>query len=120
MSQTAHTEITITGYLVGSIWWPAGAECWKDFHHSITDEAPRMGTRQLRDHVLAILCDGDFQSASIAQGEVTIRQTRHDGRITTTRAKSIPLSKFPTLADCLHPDPDWLPTYFDDEEKEAA
>ncbi len=110
MSQTAHIEITITGYLVGSIWWPAGAECYRHFSYSLTREAPRMGTRQLRDHVLAILRDGDFQSTSIAHGEVVITRIDAMGRRSSTLRKSVPLSKFPTLSDCLHPDgDDWCP-----------
>ena len=109
-------DVTLTGYIVGSIWWPAGAECFKEFSHSVTDGSPRMGTRRLRDHVLAVISDGDFQSASIACGEVTIRNvTTVNGR-TMTRAKTVPLSKFGTLADCLHPDDlDWCPMYDDDD-----
>ena len=108
-------DVTLSGYVVGPIWWPAGAECFKPFTHSVTDEAPRMGTRQLRDHVLAVMRDGDFQSTSIACGEVTIRSRSVVNGRTVVRAKSVPLYKFPTLADCLHTDPDWAPVYEGDD-----
>ena len=48
-------DVTLSGYVFGPICWPAGAECFKRFTHRVTDEAPRMGTRRLRDHVLAVM-----------------------------------------------------------------
>jgi len=27
------TNIALRGYIVGPIWWPAGAECFKDLHY---------------------------------------------------------------------------------------
>lgn len=108
----ATTRIAISGYLVGNIWWPVGAECWKTFTYDLTrEEALFSSPGTLRDHILRITSDGDFQSASIAQGELTITVTK-PGR---KRSRSFPLSRFPSIADCLHPDPDWSPCFEEDE-----
>lgn len=106
------TRITLSGYLVGGIWWPVDVECWKTFKYDLTREDCRFtepGT--LRDHVLRIICDGDFQSASIAQGELTITVTKPGRKL----SRAFPLSRFPSIADCLHPDPDWFPCFEEDE-----
>lgn len=36
------TDIRLTGYVVGPIWWPAGAECFKPLDYGITREDARM------------------------------------------------------------------------------
>ena len=121
-TQTTRT-IELRGYLVGAIWWPVGAECWKDLAYDITREDARFsepGT--LRDHVLAATNDGDFQGCTIAQGELiaTSRTIAWDdsGRVLreTTRRHHWPLDRFKSVADCLHDDPDWLPSYPEDDE----
>ena len=97
----APSEITISGYVVGPIWWPTGAECYKPFTYHLTREDERFtepGT--LRDHVLAITRDGDFQHCEIADGflEITIRKP---GR---SRSRVFELDIFPSIADCLKDD----------------
>jgi hypothetical protein len=112
------TQITLRGYLVGSIWWPVGAECYKHLTYDVTREDSRFtepGT--LRDHVLRATNDGDFQCATIACGElIAERREIKDGRERIVR-RSFPLSRFPSVADCLHPEGDawWPPSDFDDE-----
>lgn len=101
------TNIALRGFVVGPIWWPAGAECYKPLEYNCTDQNARWsepGT--LRDHVLRATNDGDFQHCTIAHGElvVTVQRERR------TIKRSFPLSKFPSVADCLHPDgDDWCP-----------
>jgi hypothetical protein len=101
------TNISLRGFIVGPIWWPAGAECYKPLSYSITDERVRWsepGT--LRDHVLAATNDGDFQSATLAQAELVVERRAGNRRV----IRSFPLSHFPSVADCLHPDgDDWCP-----------
>lgn len=47
-------QTTITGYLVGNIWWPQ-AECFKSFTYDLTREAGRFtSTASLRDHLRPI------------------------------------------------------------------
>ena len=106
-----HSKITISGFLVGPIWWPSGSECFKPFRHDVADKESRWSDKgTLRDHILAITQDGDFQNCAIAQGEIVA--TRTNGRRTVTR--SFPLDQFPSVRDCLHKDPDWIPDYGDD------
>jgi hypothetical protein len=116
--QTTKIETEITGFLVGNIWWPVGAECWKDVRYRCQDEQARTeGKMTLRDHILRITNDGDFQSCVIAQGEITITATRYDPerRTLCRRSRSWPLDRFPSVADCLHDDPDWWPSCPDEE-----
>lgn len=98
------TDITLSGYIVGPIWWPTGAECFKPLTFSVLDYRDRCDGATLRDCVLSALQDGDFQSASIAQGQILITmQNERQHRVT----RAFPLSKFADVADCLHSDPDW-------------
>ena len=99
-------NISIRGFLVGTIWMPA-AECYKPLDYSLTDQQCRtVGKMTLRDHVVRATNDGDFQSCTLALGELVV--TTRNGRRTTTR--TFPLARFPSIADCLHPDgDDWCP-----------
>lgn len=101
------TDIILRGFIVGPIWWPAGVECYKPLNYSITREDGRFsepGT--LRDHVLRATQDGDFQSATLACAEIVVTCQRERRRVT----RSFPLSHFPSIADCLHPEgDDWCP-----------
>ena len=104
------TEIRITGYVVGPIWWPVGEECYKAFTYNVTNEKKRWsepGT--LREHVLAITNDGDFQGCEIADGtlEVTIYKPNR------SRSRTFDLTLFPSIADCVKTD--WCGPSFDDE-----
>lgn len=103
------TSIELRGFIVGPIWWPADAECYKPLHYSVFDFTER-GT--LRDHVLRATQDGDFQNATIAHGELVLERRTAGRRV----IRSWPLSKFSSVADCLHPDgDDWCPQGPDDE-----
>jgi hypothetical protein len=109
------TQIKITGYLVGYIWMPCG-ECWKDLEYDLSGEQRRFiepGT--LRDHVLRATNDGDFQSCSIAQGEIVVTRTSRSGGTTIRRTRSFPMSMFPSVSDLIHDDPDWFPCFNDEE-----
>lgn len=101
------TNISLRGYIVGPIWWPVGMECYKPLSYSLTRKNKlwsEPGT--LRDHVLAAVNDGDFRSATLAHAALVIE--RRKGNRVVTRA--FPLSHFPSVADCLHPDgDDWCP-----------
>jgi hypothetical protein len=111
-------SITISGYLVGSIWMPA-VECFKHVVYDATDRQARsVGKMTLRDHLLAMTNDRDFQSCNVAGGELTLTAFKGNGHKWTHRSVSYPLDKFPSIADMIHPDPDWAPI-FDDEEEPA-
>jgi len=45
------TQITIYGYVVGAIWWPAGAECFKEFTYDLTREKARKLNSDFRSHI---------------------------------------------------------------------
>ena len=101
------TSIEITGYLVGPIWWPAGLECYKHFTYDLTCEDQRLCGRDgkhepgtLRDHILRITQDGDFQSCEIADAALCItvyKTNRH-------RSRLFDLELFPSIADCVKTD----------------
>ena len=111
-------SINLRGYIVGPIWQPYGAECWKDISVDLQRERARFSDKpDLRcvvDHVL-MEQGGDFQNCAIAAGEVTIVMSEPRGRGIYRTAKTFPLARFPSCTDFCHPDPDWLPTYSDDE-----
>jgi hypothetical protein len=110
------TTMKLSGVLVGYIWQP-GVECWKELDYSITEQQARtFGKMTLRDHLLSATNDGDFRSCVIADGRLDIKRTWYrDGRHYSV-SRSIPLTLFPSIADMLHPDPDWMPVYeFEDD-----
>jgi hypothetical protein len=101
------TDVRITGFVVGPIWWPVGVECYKPLNYSITREDARFSAPgTLRDHVLAATNDGDFQHCTIAQGRLVVTRLIGSRRVT----RGWPLDYFPSVRDCLHPDgDDWFP-----------
>lgn len=107
------SRIEIRGFVVGPIWWPAGGECFKPLAYDLKDHDARFsepGT--LRDHVLRATNNGDFQSCTVAQGELVIERRVGNRRV----IRSWPLSRFPSVADCLHPEgADWCPPYDGEE-----
>jgi len=107
------TNISLRGFVVGPIWWPVGEECYKPLDYSITDQNARWsepGT--LRDHVLRATNDGDFQSCTLAQAELVVERRTGNRRV----IRSFRLSRFPSVADCLHPDgDDWCPSFDADD-----
>ena len=93
-----NTYIDISGYIVGPIWWPTNEKGYKPFRHNVKAYNARLskpGT--LRDHVLAIIQDGDFQSCEIADGIIEITITKPN----RSRSRSFDLSLFPSVADCV-------------------
>jgi len=105
------TTLEIRGFVVGPIWWPVGTECFKELSYNVTHEDARMsGPGTLRDHVLCATNDGDFQSCAIACGELIATSYRKDRKV----VRSWPLERFPSVSDCLHPDPDWCPQFPED------
>lgn len=96
-----HVEITISGYVVGPIWWPCGQECYKPFRYDLSREDARFtepGT--LRDHVLRITNDGDFQGCEIADGILTATTHRPNRK----KSRNFDLTIFPSIADCVKTD----------------
>lgn len=107
-------RITIHGYLVGGIWWPYGAECYKDLSYDILREQDRTvgGKMTLREHVLRATNDGDFQSCEIADGYLEIRIRKPDKTGRTIRTRMFPLDMFPSISDCVKSD--WSGPEFED------
>lgn len=108
-------QISIRGYIVGQIWMPT-TECYKRLDYDLTREDARFtapGT--LRDHVLRATNDGDFQSATLAHAELVVTRRKREGTRTVTVTRAWPLSRFPSVADCIHPEgDDWCPQGDDD------
>ena len=114
MSSTRYetTRIEIRGYLVGAGWWP-GRERWKACRYTAADRPFADGAlaETLRDHVLRITNDHDFQSCDIAQGIVIVtRRSRTTGAL---RARAVDLERFPSVADMVRRD--WFPSFDEDE-----
>jgi hypothetical protein len=110
-------SIKLRGYIVGNIWWPSGAECWKPLNVDLHREKARVtGDGDMFRYLVGRACaDGDFQSATIAQGDITITMSESRNGKRHRVSKTYPLDKFPSVADYVHPDPDWSPS-FDDED----
>ena len=100
----------ITGQIQGRIWMPA-CVCTKTFTVSEDDFRYSDGSRPtLRDMVLRATNDGDFQSANVSWGHLTVETivTRKDGRGTLTRKRHFDLRSplFPSIADSIVPEDD--------------
>ena len=102
----AITHISISGQIQGHIWMP-NAVCTKDFTVSEDDFRYSDGSRPtLRDMVLRATNDGDFQSADVSWGHLTVEmiQPRKDGRGEVTRRRHFDLRNgalFPSIADSI-------------------
>lgn len=105
------TTMKLSGFLVGEIWEPE-VECFKQLDYDLYAQQSRtVGKMTLRDHLLAATNDGDFMWCVVADGRLDISRTWYrDGRHHNV-SRSIPLIAFPSIADMLHPDPDWGPVY---------
>ena len=112
------TEFRIDGYLVGKIWMPA-TECYKPLDYTfVRKENERRSPWQdahetLRDALLQITNDGDFQSCGVADGMLTV--TRQDGSGGRKRSYSrcFPLDSFPSISDMICAD--WAGPNCEDE-----
>lgn len=112
------TEFTISGYIVGKIWMPA-TECWKDLNYTfVRHENERKNPWQdaqetLRDAMLHVTNDGDFQSCSVSHGVLTVTRRECSAGRQVTFERMFPLDHFPSVADMVRTD--WEgPDYGDD------
>ena len=100
---THQTTITLNGMLVGRIWMPA-AECTKPITLSRRRDF-RYADNSLptaREMVLRATSDGDFRSCALA-ADSYFEFTRSSQRGSTIikRSRSIPVTAFPSIADCI-------------------
>ena len=81
------TLIEVIGEIEGLIWMPE-TECTKEFHEKFSHnehEPFKVHWTGLRDALLRITNDGDFQNAGIAQGCIKVTRTREDGKAQRVR-----------------------------------
>ncbi len=90
--------ITISGTYGGSIWMPA-VVCAKRFETTVEAD------QTLREAVLQVLDDGDFQNCSIAEGTVGFARSLPDRRgFQRYHRRSMDMAVFRSIADCLASD----------------
>ena len=107
----ANREVSITTGLVGRIWRPA-CICAKDTTVKIGDKPWHYDAKTLREALLHITNDGDFQSCVAVNGVLTITHTTTRGSSTVKRTRQWPLDMFPSIADMVGNDED-LNDYYD-------
>ncbi len=99
-----YTEVTIEGYIIGNIWWPYGETFEKPVsisnrHYPFSLDDPPT----LREMVLRVTNDGDFQSASLADDSAVIfrrvRETASGTKI--QRMRIMAAGQFASIADCV-------------------
>jgi hypothetical protein len=106
-------SISVHGWLVGRLWGGSG---WKPVHADITRARRRRG---FYDAVKDLTDDGDFERCRLV-GEISITMTEwRRGRIHTVE-QEIPLSRFPSISACLHPDQTWAPDGDHDDRDELT
>lgn len=108
-------EYRISGYLVGMIWMPH-VECWKDvnfiFQREHTTEPFKRVCDDLRDAMLQITNDGDFQWCAIVHGDLIVRKIDGSRARRIIHERVIPLERFKSVADMVIVD--WDGPYEDD------
>ena len=103
------TEYTIYGYLVGTIWMPA-TECYRELEYTfVRHEDERKNSWQdakkdLREAMLHITNDGDFQSCAVADGVLCVRRVNEGQGRRSTRERTYDLARFPSVADMVRTD----------------
>lgn len=103
------TEYTINGYVVGKIWMPA-TECWKELNYTfVRSEEERAHPWQdarddLRDAMLHVTNDGDFQSCRVCHGQLTVRKISETGARKIVTERIFDLAKFKSVADMVRDD----------------
>ena len=93
------TKITLYGEIAGIIWMPA-VECSKEFHLELTRIPRKSNTRtfpgiaprsmeitRLRDALLQITNDGDFQSCALIWARLEVSHTFGDESLGTRTVK---------------------------------
>lgn len=102
-------EFQIRGQVQGAIWWPVGAVCTKEFDVRFTREQRpfRVGAETLRDALLHVTNDGDFQGAVITYALLSVERTKGSRRVIRT----VELSRtgdnadlFATEDECVYPE----------------
>jgi hypothetical protein len=98
MTNIMETTITISGELRGKIWMPA-IECTKEFKQKFSRDNRPFSYRidNLRDALLHITNDGDFQSCALDYAVLTVTK-ENPGH--TTRTRSVVLQGRDGNADC--------------------
>ena len=96
------TEVSLTGTVVGAIWMPC-AECTKDVRLSENDFRYSDNSRPtLRDFALLATNDGDFRGCNLtADSAFVFKRTRKTATGTVTRKRTIPVTAFRSLSDCV-------------------
>lgn len=102
-----YKRVTISGTIGGSIWMPA-VVCTKEFtanndqwpYNAYTEDGKSVPAT-LRDMVLGITRDGDFQSCSIVDATVAFERSRVVGKRTITTVRYMDIREFPSVADCV-------------------
>lgn len=101
-------SVEIMGRIGGSIWWPYGYQgtIWKDFRHVCNDFSC------LRDVILEITNDGDFEDCNIIEGTIKATLIKPNRRVVRYFDLSLPL--FKSIDDCFVDNPeDFVPSYED-------
>jgi len=91
-------DIQIQGEIQGSIWWPYGAICTKEFnkHFNYKQTAFQYPIDCLRDALLHITNDGDFQHCEISFAVLTVTKQKGFNKIIRERI----LQSIGRNADC--------------------
>lgn len=115
---TASIHCTIAGH----IWMPSTL-CWKDGIKLEFGQGPWKFEGNLRDALLQITNDGDFQSCSVVDGSLKLTRTTRLATSIITRTRHFDLAFFPSIADCLADEKaqeeyqDALANYSDDDDE---
>lgn len=80
-------DIRICGTLQGPIWWPFGAICQKEFdkHFNYQQEPFKYPIDCLRDALLHITNDGDFQNCEISFAVLIVTKQKGHNKIIRER-----------------------------------
>ena len=100
------TDVRITGTIAGKIWMPA-ATCGKQFDvrrsqypfSSYVDENGQSVRATLRDMILHVTNDGDFQSAQVIDATVTFERSTFENNRTRIERRHYDIRRFPSVAD---------------------
>lgn len=83
-------SVKLNGVIYGDLWW--SGEAWKDVNATAKDDDT------LRDLVLRVTNDGDFQGCDLtADSSITVTLIKPNRRITRT----FDINLFPSVADCI-------------------
>lgn len=109
MPQTqTFTEVALIGTIAGNIWMPC-AECTKEVRLSESDFRYSDNSRpSIRDFALQATNDGDFRGCNLtADSAFVFKRTRKTETGTVTRTRTIPVTRFGSISDCLDKRESW-------------